>query len=208
MKKTLSIIPILIFSLTTYAQVNAVTETGENVILYNDGTWKSAEIKTGWETRLDTLKYTKPNSANFQVKGERVNYSVWINSKKWQFKKDKSEDVPTEYKFTLAGQDAYAMLISERIEVPMESLKKIAIENAIEAAPDAKLIREEIRNVNGKNVCLLQIEGTISGIKFVYYGYYYSDADGTVQFIAYTSKNLFDKYKPDMEQLLNGFVKN
>lgn len=189
------------------SQTKAVTETGDQVILFNDGTWKSTETKSGWETRLDTLKFSKPSTSTFRVKGNVVDYSIWINPKKWQFKKDDESDTPIEYKFTLSGQDAYGMIISERIQVPISSLKEIAINNAKKAAPDAKLVKEENRKVNGRNVCLLQMEGTLSGISFVYYGYYYSDADGTVQFITYTSKNLFEKYKPEMENLLNGFEK-
>lgn len=190
------------------SQVNAVTENGDKVILYDNGTWKSAEVKTGWETRLDTLKFTKPASSTFQVKGVKLNYGVWLNPKKWHFKKEDSKDLPSEYKFTLIGQDAYAMTIAERIEMPLNSLKEIALSNAEKVAPDVRLIKEELRNINGHIVWLLQMEGTISGIKFVYYGYYYSDSDGTLQFITYTSKNLFEKYKPEMENLLNGFIKN
>jgi hypothetical protein len=207
MKKTLIFIFILGTSMSGFAQVNAVTENGEQVVLYKDGTWKSLETKSGWDTRMDTLKFTKSSTSTFLIKGSRVEYGVWINPKKWQFKKDQKTDVPIEYKFTLTGQDAYAMIISERIQVPLNSLKEVALKNALKAAPDAKIVQEEIRNINGLNVLLLQMEGTISGINFVYYGYYYSDEGGTVQFLSYTSKNLFPTYKPEMEQLLNGFVK-
>jgi hypothetical protein len=50
------------------------------------------------------------------------------------------------------------------------------------------------------------MDGTMKGIKFTYFGYYYSNAEGTVQFITYTSQNLLDKYKESIEELLNGLV--
>jgi len=206
MEKFLILISILGFGMSCFSQVNAVTENGEQVVLYKDGTWKSLENKSGWETRLDTLKFVKSSSSTFLVKSARVNYGIWINPKKWQFKKGQSTDGPSEYNFTLIGQDAYAIMISERTQIPLNSLKEIALSNAKRAAPDVKLIKEEIRNINGKNVCFLQMEGTIKGVNFIYYGYYYSDENGTIQFVAFTSKNLFPKYQSEMEQLLNGFV--
>ena len=52
----------------------------------------------------------------------------------------------------------------------------------------------------------MQLNGTIKGIKFTYFGYYYSSDKGSAQFITYTFQSLFKQYKPEMEKLLNGFV--
>lgn len=53
---------------------------------------------------------------------------------------------------------------------------------------------------------MLQMAGTLSGIRFTYFGYYYSSPNGTVQLITYTSSNLFKEYADDLEDFLNGFV--
>jgi hypothetical protein len=53
---------------------------------------------------------------------------------------------------------------------------------------------------------MMQMSGTIQGISFVYYGYYYSHESGSVQFLAYTSQDLLNNYSDDIEELLNGFV--
>jgi len=98
------------------------------------------------------------------------------------------------------------MLIAEKLEIPIESLRNIALQNAKNAAPDMRIIREEYRNVNGNNVLMMQMQGTVQGIKFTYYGYYYSSANGSVQFLTYTSQNLFEGYEGDMQELLNGFA--
>jgi len=50
------------------------------------------------------------------------------------------------------------------------------------------------------------MEGTIKGIQFDYLSYYYSDTNGSIQFITYTSKNLLKHYQGEMEALLNGFI--
>jgi hypothetical protein len=98
----------------------------------------------------------------------------------------------------------YAMLITEKIEIPIKNLRKIALSNARSVAPDVQIIKEEMRKVNGQYYLCMQMNGTIEGIKFTYYGYYFSSSKGTVQFISYTAQNLFESYKSDMESLLNG----
>ena len=60
--------------------------------------------------------------------------------------------------------------------------------------------------VNGLKVLNLHMEGTIQGMKFSFYGYYYSSANGSVQLVTYTGKNLFNDYKDDIELFLNGIV--
>jgi hypothetical protein len=98
------------------------------------------------------------------------------------------------------------MIITEKVEIPLETLKLIALENGKAAASDLKIVKEEYRTVNGLKVLLLQLNGTMQGIKFSYYGYYFSSPNGTVQFITYTSQKLLDSYEPESEKLLNGFV--
>lgn len=98
------------------------------------------------------------------------------------------------------------MILSEKIEIPLETLKSIAVENAKSVAPDLSIVKEEYRTVNGLKLLLMQMNGTMQGVKFSYYGYYYSNNQGTVQFITYTSQNLMDSYIPEIEKLLNGIV--
>jgi hypothetical protein len=50
----------------------------------------------------------------------------------------------------------------------------------------------------------MQITGTAQGIPFHYYGYYYTGKLGSVQVITYTGESLFEEYKPEFDELLNG----
>lgn len=52
---------------------------------------------------------------------------------------------------------------------------------------------------------MLRLEGKTNGIAFTYLGYYYSSPSGTVQVITYTGQNLFQEYRHDFEDFLNGF---
>ena len=75
-----------------------------------------------------------------------------------------------------------------------------------EIAPDIQVDKEEYRFVNGIKLLMVQMSGTINEIKFKYYSYYYSSDKGVVQLITYSSLNLFETYKKQMEDFLNGFV--
>jgi hypothetical protein len=197
----------LVFSaLIANAQTKAVTEKGDEVILFDNGTWKSANVKPAFDTRLDTLVFNKKASSTFRVKSDRNSSSVWINPKQWAFKKKDAETgSEQEYSFTLKGGDAYAMLITERIEIPLNSLSEIAVTNMRDVAPDGHLVKEEYRIINGNLVKCLQMEGSTQGIEFTYYGYYYTGKDCTTQLVGFTSKSLFKKYQSDIEDLINGF---
>jgi len=46
----------------------------------------------------------------------------------------------------------------------------------------------------------------MQGIKLAYYSYYYSNPNGTVQYVTYTSQSLMGTYEQEIEGLLNGFV--
>lgn len=120
--------------------------------------------------------------------------------------KKATENIDAEYEFQLKEEDLYGMVIAEKVEIPLETLKSIALENGRSVAPDLTIVKEEYRIVNGIKVLCLQMSGTMQGIKVVYYGYYYSNANGTIQFITYTAQNLLDRYSPESEKFLNGLV--
>ena len=199
---------LLLFAKLTFSQINAVTESGDEVVLYQDGTWKYANdstSKVSEEIPVNDGVFTKDKKSTFLVKSKTLNIGIWINPKEWNFTKGKEDDV-AEYKFDKKGEDLFAMLISEKTPIPLETLKDIALQNARNAAPDVKIVRQEFRNVNGIKVLMLEMAGTIKGIKFTYYGYYYSNDNGTIQLLTYTGSNLFDDYFKDIELFLNGLV--
>ncbi len=207
MKKALLLLISLFFVNLIQAQQKAVTETGEEVILYNDGTWKYKNEDQVSEKEIPTNpnKFMKDKESTFLLKSSKLNVGVYINPKIWSFKKA-IDNPDAEFELQLKDGDLYGMIIAEKVEIPLETLKSLALENGKASAPDLKIVKEEYRIVNGLKVLLLQLNGNMQGIKFSYYGYYYSSTNGTVQFVTYTSQNLLDSYKPESEKLLNGFV--
>lgn len=191
------------------AQQKAVTEVGDEVLLFDNGTWRYADNRPSQSSttvRTNPDRFVKDADATFLLKSTKVDIGVWLDPTEWSFQKAK-DNPEAEYELQLKGEDLYGMIIAEKLEIPIENLKDIALENGREAAPDLYVVQEEYRIVNGLKVLFLQLNGTLQGIKFTYYGYYYSSPSGTVQFITYTSQGLLSSYIEDCEKILNGFVK-
>ncbi len=204
--KKLMLLLSLFNVICSYAQTKAVTENGDEVILYDNKTWDYSDKNTKQEKEIKTNNETfnKSKDATFYLKSKNLpEVGIHLNTKKWKFEKSKSEEA-SEYEFELKDKDAYAMIITERIEVPLETLKGIALDNARAIAPDMKIIFQEYRIVNDKKVFCMQMNGTVKGIKVAYLGYYYSYENGSLQFLSYTSQSLYKEFKDELETLLNG----
>lgn len=207
MNKIILVVCCLFSIMSMNAQKKAVTETGDEVVLFDNGTWEyqNKEILVETEIPTNTKSFEKVKKATFLLKSKKLNVGFWLNPKEWSFQKA-TDNLEAEYEFQLKGEDLYGMVISEKVEIPLETLKSIALENGKGAAPDLRVVKEEYRFVNGIKVLLLEMSGTMQGIKFSYYGYYFSSANGTIQFITYTSQNLLDSYRKECDELLNGLV--
>lgn len=180
------------------APVNATTEDGRKVLLFPDGKWKPAPSPPS----AGKGAFVRSPKATERVELLRGAMAIYVDPAKWKKQPD-TEDV-TKTTFHHASGEAYGMIVAERLAIPLQRLKEIAIANARSAAPDAKVVFEESRRVNDVDVLVMQMEGTIQGIAFTYYGYYYSGPQGSLQVLTYTGTNLFAEYKPVFEEFLNG----
>jgi len=206
--KNILVVLIIIggFSLAK-AQVNAITETGEEVVLFENGTWKFLNPEQNKSTIVETnpTHFFKSEASTFLLKSKKVNVGIYLNPKKWSF--NKAENNPdAEYELQMKNSDLYAVVITERMNMPLQSLREVAVSNAKSVAPDIRIVKEEYRIVNGIKVLLLVMYGTMQGMEFFYYSYYFSSNNGVVQLITYSGQNLFNEYKNDCEEFLNGFV--
>lgn len=212
MKRLLIILLNCIIFITAKSQIKALTENGREVILNENGTWQyvSDKDKNGSDNLnliiVNPVNFSKPPGETFIVKSNVVNIGVYIDHSLWTFAPHKENEANPEYMFTMKSEKGYAMMITEKTEIDLVNLKDIVLKNAKDAAPDARILSQEYRIVNGQKVLCLQLSGTISGIKFMYLGYYYSNSNGTIQLVTYASEKLFNESRPDLEKFLNGFT--
>ncbi len=189
------------------ASQKAVTEQGKVVILNDNGTWQYEDEARHVEPELtiNPGTFNTHAEADFVLQSAKTDPTFAINPNEWLFNKSENGEDAAEYYFQRKGADLYAMAITEQIEIDVQELAKIAFENAKAAAPDSRVVKKEYRTVNNKQVIYMEMTGTIQSIQFKYHGYYYSNASGSTQLIAYTGVNLVDKYADDINLFLNGF---
>lgn len=148
--------------------------------------------------------YNRPDTSNRVLKTTRGNFSLWTHPTKWKLSDNKMSEV--EFHLVHISDEAQAIVTSDSISMPVASLKRIVYENAKRIAPDAKIIAEETRLVNGREILCLIIESTVEGIKSTRYGYYYSGQEGTIQVETITDQSLFPCYQGALTDLLDGLA--
>lgn len=188
----------------------AVTERGDSVVLYSNGTWDYYEnYLTGFdnveEIRINPEVFAIPKASGKKVNGLNQTYELWYDEQKWKRipagELNPDADIALKY---LHG-DLYAMIIYEEVEISVENLVEIALDNAIGVAPDIRAVDKEYRVVNDNTLIWMRMDGTTQGMKMSYYSYYYSNVKGTWQFHVFSGTLLIDRYIEDVEDLLNGF---
>jgi hypothetical protein len=183
------------------ADMSATTSEGKKVILHDDGKWEYAD-QTPTKAVATSDQYVKSPSATQKIELLKGKASLNYDPAKWQ---DLKETEPGRFELNHKDGDAYAVVISERLEISQEALQNLALKNAKEFANDAHVVAQQKRRVNGVELLFMQIAGTTEGIAFAYLGYYYTGKSGSVQVVTFTGQNLLDEYRKDMEGFLNGF---
>jgi hypothetical protein len=148
-----------------------------------------------------TWPFNAPPEATTRVDLLGGRASLAYDPAKW---KETLSEEPGRRTFRHVNGDGYAMVITERLQIPIDQLRAIAVKNARLVAPDVRIVEEGRRQVNGTEVIMLRMDGTSSGVQFTYFGYYYGGVPGTVQVVAYTGQNLFDEYRKDFEDFCDG----
>ena len=194
-----SLLLVLIVASAVVCQtpIRARTESGKEVILLSDGTWKYAEASP-----VSSSVGTKPVGATTLFKAPQAEFGIWYDNTKWMMQPQ--GDDRGRFQFKLKRGDAYAIALVEELNIPLATLKEAVLQNAKQAAPDVQLVSEETRTVNKKEVLCLQFDGTVKGIPFRYYGYYYGGKQGSIQLLTFTGRDLFTKYEQDLSDFLNG----
>ncbi|MGE4183211.1 MAG: hypothetical protein AB7J34_25615 [Limisphaerales bacterium] len=107
-----------------------------------------------------------------------------------------------------ADGDLWFMVVSERIEIPVEKMPDIGLQNARSMDPDVIVTRRGSRTVNGRRMLFQEMEGTFNGIPLTFVGHYYSSPIGTFQLLGWTGRNLIDEKRDELDQLVSGFTEH
>jgi hypothetical protein len=135
--------------------------------------------------------------------GSRVHYGIWADNSKWT-RMESSQ--PKDMSFRHVKGDAFASVLAERIQIPLETMKKLIVKNAESGIADLVVTESTTQQVNGREILHLRMHGNSDGIPFEYMIYVISGEFGTIQLFTYTGANLIAEYEKDFLEFLNGFV--
>jgi hypothetical protein len=135
----------------------------------------------------------------------RINRNITL-----KYDPDKWTQTPSydagQFALAHSSGNGHALVIAERIAVPIDSVEEVALANAQFADPRAKVVFRHKRGVNGVDVWFLKIEAEVGTVPMVYCGYYYADQSSTVQVVTYTTKTLLPEFENDFMEFLNGLT--
>lgn len=218
---------LFLFSITTGLQVTslaaqqrAVTESGDTIFIYDNGTW-SFELEDDIEQEvlddayLDISLKIDTILTPF-VFDPKVNKEVIPKSGQFKFKYDNEawKRVPpadlnddAEFAFQNRSIDIWAIIIAEQTEISIENIFKIA-KNTMEenTGEKAEIKQVQYLTVNDTKVLRGTLETTFSGISFIFDTLYYSDEKGTTQFTTWTSQSIWENNESLIFEFLSGFM--
>ncbi|MCB0640522.1 MAG: hypothetical protein KDC44_02745 [Phaeodactylibacter sp.] len=212
---------LLLNAPSLFAQIKAVTERGDSIYVFNDGTWSftmDGDDEDLYDDmglfnirplEIDTLstRFTYPRSASKKIESEKGFFTIRYDEGLWKRVPPGELNDDAEMAFESRVNDIYCIVISEKIEIGAENIVQIAIENMEETTgTPVDIIKIEKRTVNGVDVLRAVLGASYSGIEFIFDSYYYSSEAGTVQFTTWTGRNLWRGYEAEILDLLNGFV--
>jgi hypothetical protein len=193
-----------LFAFQAGAQVTAITEEGRAVLLFSNGTWRYLNDSVRVST-LDLPHYTIPGNSTRLLKGKETPYELWYNAEKWNLLPDTVYE-NSEYAFEYDNGELIAMMITERMQVPLNTIKEAATGSFKRKGSECRIAEEQKIMVNGTEGLLLKIDALVDGIPVSYLNGYFSTREGTFQLITYTAYNLFDRHRKAMMELICGFV--
>jgi len=199
-------ITIILNSNMTLPELIGTPDNGRRIKQENNEAWFfRPESEKNNDAIAEKLSFSRPTDADKFLTGTGKTYGIWFKSKNWILM-DRKLNSAADMSFRARNSDAFAMIIAGKVNIPLQSLKGIVLENARSTAQNSKFIKDEKRIVNGNKIIAVQIKGTMKGIRFVFFNYLYSDRNGAIQIVTFTTDNLFEEYQNILEEFLNGFV--
>ena len=158
-----------------------------------------------WSQWSPETKQPRPGRAASAPGLLQINRNTSLKYDPGQWNPEISHD-DGQFVFAHSSEAGHAVIIAERIAMPLGSIEDVALANAQAVDPHAKIVFRNRRRVGGMVLSFLKIEAELDTVPMIYCGYYYGGENGTVQLVTYTEKARFPEYEKVFMDFLNGFV--
>ena len=171
---------------------------------------------TQLEIDKSDIQYSKPKTSTKMVKGEKVDFELWIDNSKWE-SYDSKDSVFKDFRNMLGNQgtglshvlrhnsgEAMAIIQEIHTATDFEILHK-ALSEALSTGKGS-IVSEDIRSVNGTDILYIKWVEDLGTSKIVWLSYYLSKKTGHMRLAGGTTEELLAEYESDIIDLLNGLV--
>ena len=173
-------------------------------------------VNTQVEIDKSDIQYSRPQASTKLIKGEKVDYELWVDKNKWQIY-DSSDTVFIDFRNMLGSQgtglshvlrhnsgESMAIIQEIRTSTNFEILHKTLSESL--SMGKGSIVSEDIRRVNGSDILHIKWMENLGTSKIVWLSYYLSNKTGHMRLAGGTTEDLFAEYESDIIDLLNGLV--
>ena len=162
------------------------------------------------------IQYSKPDASNELLKGDKVDFELWVDNRKWQIY-DSTDSIFIDFRNMLGTQgtglshvlrhnSGESMAIIQEIHTHADF--EILHQTLMESLSNGKgsIVSEDIREVNGSDVLYIKWMEGLGTSKIVWLSYYLSNKSGHMRLAGGTTEDLLMEYESDIIDLLNGLV--
>jgi hypothetical protein len=162
------------------------------------------------------IQYSMPQASTKLIKGEKVDYELWVDKNKWEIY-DSKDTVFIDFRNMLGSQgiglshvlrhnSGESMAIIQEIQTPtdFEILHKTLSESL--STGKGSIVSEDIRKVNDSDILFIKWMEDLGTSKIVWLSYYLSNKSGHMRLACGTTEELLTEYESDIIDLLNGLV--
>lgn len=168
------------------------------------------------ELEKSGIQYSMPQASTKLIKGEKVDYELWVDKNKWEIY-DSKDNVFIDFRNMLGSQgvglshvlrhnSGESMAIIQEIQTPtdFEILHKTLSESL--STGKGSIVSEDIRKVNDSDMLFIKWMEDLGTSKIVWLSYYLSNKSGHMRLACGTTEELLTEYESDIIDLLNGLV--
>jgi hypothetical protein len=177
--------------------MEAKTNDGSAVTLYEDGTWRPKTLQ------LDHRIIRKGDFANQLVKSRFGFFEFWVDPKIWHREQDSGA---FEFSYAHNDNEAGCGVIPERVQMTQDALRNAVLKNVQATDSKAKIAQESKAFVNGLGGQVVELNATVEGLFITYYTFLWTGSKGTVRIACWTASAVIDVYRPVFNDFFGGFM--
>ena len=173
-------------------------------------------VNTQVEIDKSGIQYSKPRASTKLIRGEKVDYELWVDKNKWEIYGSK-DTAFIDFRNMLGSQGTglshvLRHISGESMAIIQEIPKPIDFEILHQALSESlsmgkgSIVSENIRRVNGSDILYIKWLENLGTSKIIWLSYYLSNKTGHMRLAGGTTEGLLAEYESDIIELLNGLV--